>query len=101
MSHAQRRSSVPVWMMGLTNALFGMYGGILVISVPQLLSARQVPEATIAAMTAVMTSVATWSCCCLSWAATCDSCTRALASVTCCVFVRNGYVTVMPSAHVG
>src|SRR5271167_4314548 len=56
-----RRSQVPVWMMGLTNAMFGMYGGILVISVPQLLSARQVPEATIAAMTAVMISPGFWT----------------------------------------
>jgi len=48
-------------MMGLTNALFGMYGGILVISVPQLLSARHVPEATIAAMTAVMISPGFWT----------------------------------------
>jgi MFS transporter, PAT family, beta-lactamase induction signal transducer AmpG len=56
-----RRSAVPVWMMGMTNALFGMYGGILVISVPQLLSARHVPEATIAAMTAVMISPGFWT----------------------------------------
>lgn len=50
-----------MWMMGLTNALFGMYGGVLVISVPQLLSARQVPEATIASMTAVMISPGFWT----------------------------------------
>jgi PAT family beta-lactamase induction signal transducer AmpG len=47
--------------MGLTNALFGMYGGILVISVPQLLSARHVPESTIASMTAVMISPGFWA----------------------------------------
>jgi MFS transporter, PAT family, beta-lactamase induction signal transducer AmpG len=47
--------------MGLANALFGMYGGVLVISVPQMLSARQVPEATIAAMTAVMISPGFWT----------------------------------------
>jgi MFS transporter, PAT family, beta-lactamase induction signal transducer AmpG len=47
--------------MGLTNAVFGMYGGILVITVPQLLSARHVPEATIAAMTAVMISPSFWT----------------------------------------
>jgi PAT family beta-lactamase induction signal transducer AmpG len=47
--------------MGLTNAVFGMYGGIMVISVPQLLSARHVPEATIAAMTAVMISPSLWT----------------------------------------
>jgi MFS transporter, PAT family, beta-lactamase induction signal transducer AmpG len=55
------RRRVPIWAMGLTNALFGMYGGILVISVPQLLNARQVPEATIAAMTAVMISPGFWT----------------------------------------
>jgi PAT family beta-lactamase induction signal transducer AmpG len=56
-----RRSAAPVWLMGLTNAVFGMYGGIIVISVPQLLSARHVPEATIAAMTAVMISPSFWT----------------------------------------
>jgi PAT family beta-lactamase induction signal transducer AmpG len=56
-----RRSAVPIWAMGLSNALFGMYGGILVISVPQLLSARHVPEATIASMTAVMISPGFWT----------------------------------------
>jgi len=47
--------------MGLTNTLFGMYGGILVISVPQLLSARHVAEATIAGMTAVTISPGFWT----------------------------------------
>jgi PAT family beta-lactamase induction signal transducer AmpG len=47
--------------MGLSNAVFGMYGGIIVISVPQLLSARHVPEAQIAAMTAVMISPGFWT----------------------------------------
>src|SRR6476660_7260734 len=44
---AERRRAVPLWLMGMTNAPFGMYGGILVISVPELLNARHVPEATI------------------------------------------------------
>jgi MFS transporter, PAT family, beta-lactamase induction signal transducer AmpG len=51
----------PVWLLGLTNALFGMYGGILVIAVPQLLSARHVAEATIAGMTAAAISPGFWS----------------------------------------
>jgi MFS transporter, PAT family, beta-lactamase induction signal transducer AmpG len=55
------RRFAPVWLMGLTNAVFGMYGGILVISVPQLLSAQHVPEATIASMTAVMLSPGFWT----------------------------------------
>jgi MFS transporter, PAT family, beta-lactamase induction signal transducer AmpG len=56
-----RRSAAPLWLMGLSNAVFGMYGGIIVISVPQLLSARHVPEATLAAMTAVMVSPGFWA----------------------------------------
>ena len=55
------RRTAPVWLMGLTNTVFGMYGGILVISVPQLLSARGVPEATIAALTAVAISPGFWA----------------------------------------
>lgn len=55
----QRRT--PVWLMGMTNSLFGMYGGILVIAVPQLLSARHVAEATIAGMTAAAISPGFWT----------------------------------------
>ena len=58
---AQRRRALPLWLMGMTNALFGMYGGILVISVPELLNARHVSEATISAMTAVTISPGFWS----------------------------------------
>ncbi len=57
----RQRFSAPVWLMGLSNAGFGMYGGIVAISMPQLLSARDVPEHRIAAMTAVMISPAFWS----------------------------------------
>lgn len=61
-SEAMRRQSIaPLWLMGLANAVFGMYGGIMVISVPQLLSARHVPESTIAAMTAAMLSPGIWT----------------------------------------
>lgn len=55
------RSVAPLWLMGLTNSVFGMYAGILLISVPQLLSNRHVPEATIASMTAVMASPGFWT----------------------------------------
>jgi MFS transporter, PAT family, beta-lactamase induction signal transducer AmpG len=58
---AERGRAVPLWLMGMTNAPFGMYGGILVISVPQLLNARHVAEATISAMTAVTISPGMWS----------------------------------------
>jgi PAT family beta-lactamase induction signal transducer AmpG len=56
-----RRGFAPVWLKGLTNAVFGLYGGIIVISLPQLLSARHVPEGTIATMTAVMASPGFWT----------------------------------------
>jgi PAT family beta-lactamase induction signal transducer AmpG len=55
------RSGPPVWLMGLSNSLFGMYGGILVISIPQLLNARKVPETTIDAMTTAMISPGFWT----------------------------------------
>ena len=55
------RSLAPLWLMGLTNSVFGMYAGIVLISVPQLLSNRHVPETTIAAMTAVMASPGFWT----------------------------------------
>ncbi len=58
---APRRHRVPLWLMGMTNAPFGMYGGILVISVPELLNARHVAEATISTMTAVTISPGMWS----------------------------------------
>jgi PAT family beta-lactamase induction signal transducer AmpG len=55
------RTFAPLWLMGLTNAVYGMYGGIVVVSIPQLLSARHVPEATIASMTAAALSPGFWS----------------------------------------
>lgn len=57
----RRKSMAPLWLMGLANGVFGMYGGIMVISVPQLLSARHVPESTIAAMTAAMLTPGIWT----------------------------------------
>jgi len=57
--HMTRRA--PLWLMGLSNAIFGMFGGIVSISVPQLLSARHVPETTIAAMSAVIISPGFWT----------------------------------------
>jgi PAT family beta-lactamase induction signal transducer AmpG len=47
--------------MGMTNAPFGMFGGLLVISIPELLNARHVPESTISAVTAVAISPGLWS----------------------------------------
>ncbi len=55
------RHRVPVWLMGLTNLTYGFYGGIVAFAVPQLLSARGVPEAQIAGLTAVAFSPGFWA----------------------------------------
>jgi MFS transporter, PAT family, beta-lactamase induction signal transducer AmpG len=47
--------------MGLSYSVFGMYSGMVAVSVPQLLAARQVPEATIASMSAVIMSPGFWT----------------------------------------
>jgi MFS transporter, PAT family, beta-lactamase induction signal transducer AmpG len=58
---APARRRAPVWLRGLTYSVFGMYGGIVAVSVPQLLAWRHVPESTIAAMSAVIVSPAFWA----------------------------------------
>lgn len=55
------RHRVPVWLMGLTNLSYGLYGGVVAFAVPQLLADRHVPEATIAGLTAVAVSPGFWS----------------------------------------
>jgi hypothetical protein len=39
-----RHYRAPLPLMGLSYSVFGMYGGIVAVSVPQLLAARHVPE---------------------------------------------------------
>jgi PAT family beta-lactamase induction signal transducer AmpG len=51
----------PVWLMGLTNATFGMYGGMVAISLPEILAEQHIPETRIAAITAVAMSPAFWA----------------------------------------
>ncbi len=55
------RHRVPVWLMGLTNLSYGLYGGAIAFAIPQLLGNRQVPEATIAGLTAVAISPGFWA----------------------------------------
>jgi PAT family beta-lactamase induction signal transducer AmpG len=47
--------------MGLTNLSYGLYGGAIAFAIPQLLGSRQVPEATIAGLTAVAISPGFWA----------------------------------------
>lgn len=55
------RSFAPVWLMGLTASVLGMFFGVLVVAIPEALRARHVPEASVAAITAVAMSPAFWS----------------------------------------
>jgi len=38
------RHRVPVWLMGLTNLTYGLYGGVIAFAILQLLRARDVPR---------------------------------------------------------
>lgn len=44
---------LPVWLMGLCNLPFGIFGGASLVTMPQLLAADHVPEPRIAAITAI------------------------------------------------
>ena len=55
------RSTPPVWLLGMTNATFGMYIGFVAITLPQLLAGRHVPEAEVTRVTALCFSPLFWS----------------------------------------
>lgn len=55
------RHRIPVWLMGLTNLTYGLYGGVVAFAVPQLLGDRHVSETAIAGLTAVAFSPGFWS----------------------------------------
>jgi MFS transporter, PAT family, beta-lactamase induction signal transducer AmpG len=51
----------PVWVMGISNASFGLYGGIAFFVIPQLLATQHVSEARIAGITAMALSPNFWA----------------------------------------
>ena len=51
MDHA--RKLPPVWVLGMANLPLGICGGLALLTVPQLLAARHVPEPTIAGITSL------------------------------------------------
>lgn len=51
----------PVWLMGLTNSVFGLMGGFAVVTVPQMLAAQGMIGGHIAAITAVVMSPTFWA----------------------------------------
>ena len=54
------RTLPPLWVMGLTNATYGMYIGFCAAGLPILLAAQHVAEAKIATVTAVVLSPMFW-----------------------------------------
>ncbi len=54
------RRFAPVWLMGLSNATFGLVGGFIVLPLPQMLAAEGVSEARIAAVSAACLSPGFW-----------------------------------------
>lgn len=54
------RGRVPIWLMGMTMAPFGMLAGLDVITLPQLLAARHVPESEIAMLCTLAYSPSVW-----------------------------------------
>jgi PAT family beta-lactamase induction signal transducer AmpG len=55
------RRRAPIWLMGMTMLPFGMLGGLVLVTVPQLLAARHVTESEIAAITALAASPLFWA----------------------------------------
>ncbi len=49
----EARPLPPIWLMGMSYLSFGIFGGIMLIAVPQLLAGAHVPEAQIAGITAI------------------------------------------------
>lgn len=52
---------LPLWLMGLTNLSYGLYGGAVAFAIPQILGNRNVPESIIAGITAVSFSPGFWA----------------------------------------
>src|SRR3984885_3745237 len=55
------RAAPPIWMMGISNSSFGLYGGLAFFAIPQLLAAQHVSEAKIAGITAAALSPNFWA----------------------------------------
>ncbi|MGB6973720.1 MAG: MFS transporter [Terracidiphilus sp.] len=52
---------LPLWLMGLTNLSYGLYGGVVAFAIPQVLGNRNVAESTIAGITAIGFSPGFWA----------------------------------------
>lgn len=54
------RKLPPIWLLGFTNATFGMYAGFSVVTLPLMLAALGIPGGRIAAITAAVLSPGFW-----------------------------------------
>jgi len=50
----------PTWLMGLTNAPFGLTGGFCAVVIPELLAAHGIPPGHVAAIAAAILSPGFW-----------------------------------------
>ncbi len=55
------RKLPPAWLLGCTNATFGLYGGFAVVTLSEMLAAQGIPGGRIAGIVAVILSSAFWS----------------------------------------
>jgi PAT family beta-lactamase induction signal transducer AmpG len=55
-----RRWLAPVWLMGMANLTFGLFGGFVIVPLPQLLAAQHVPEAAITRVTGAVLLPGFW-----------------------------------------
>ena len=54
------RKLPPIWLMGFTNATFGLFAGFSIVTLPQMLAAQGIPGGRIAAITATVLSPGSW-----------------------------------------
>lgn len=55
-----RRRLPPIWLMGMTNATFGLTGGFCAVIIPDLLAAHGLPAGKVATIAAVILSPGFW-----------------------------------------
>lgn len=58
---SEPRRLPPIWVMGLTNSLFGLSGGFAVVTVPEMLAAQGVSGGHIAVIVAAILSPSFWA----------------------------------------
>lgn len=48
-----RRTTIPIWLVGIANLPFGLFGGMMLVTLEQILASRHVPEVRIATVTSI------------------------------------------------